>query len=914
MAGAALTVAALAILLLVPAAAEAVTGGERIAVNTTTAGYQLAPPIAADGSGAFAVAWESSEQDGSGGGIYARRFNASGEPLSGEVAVNTTTAGNQTHPAIAADGSGGFTVAWESNEQDGSGWGVYARRFDTAGEPLTGEIPVNTTTAGNQESPAIAPDGSGGFTVAWESYEPESSGGVVYVRRFDASGNPLSGEIPVNAAATTGQHAAQIAAEDNGDFTVAWGTSGGEGVQARRFEAAGEPLGGAVRLDPNFYSARTPQIALDGSGGFDVAWEGSEEPGPREIFARRFGATGNPLSVAVRVDPAGAGPEQGPEGPAIAANGGGGGFTVAWVRVEGGDEDVFARQFVGRPETRIESGPSGPTNDATPTFSFSSDEYGSSFECRLDGGGFTPCTSPFTTAPLADGPHSFEVQATNPEGETELSPATRSFTLDTVAPETSLDSGPTSPTNDTTPTFAFSSSDPSATLECKLDIAAYAPCDSPLTVGPLADGLHSFYVRARDAAGNVDPSPAGGSFTVDTTAPEISIESGPEEGASTNEAAPTFAFASNEQGTSFECQLDDGPAAPCDPPFASPPLPDGPHRFLVWGTDEAGNRGVAPRNFTIDTLAPDTEIDSGPPAFTNQRTPAFSFGSEEAGASFECRLDDDGFSPCTSPFSAPPLPDGPHRFEVRAVDEAANADPTPAARSFTVDTTPPDTRIDSAPADPTKDNAPSFSFSADETGASFECQLDGGPFAPCSSPFTSPALPDGPHTFAVRAIDQASNVDPSPASASFTVDTVPPLVKLSARKRQRAGKPIVVKVSCSEDCSVRAWGSIAVWRGGDRGSAAHRSARRRKLRFGLTKVSMQLGAGRSASLKLRPRGWGPTGRLRRLVGRGMRARAAIGLAFSDAAGSPKTVWLRVGLRRARPGRRHSRAVAHRRHR
>ena len=173
--------------------AQALTGGPEIPVNTTTADLQFEPAIAPDGSGGFAVAWTSAGQDGSGYNVYARPFDAAGAPLGGEIAVNTTTAYEQKRPAIAPDGSGGFTVAWASELQDGSGWGVYARRFGAGGAALSGEIPVNTTVANRQFEPAIAPDGSGGFTVAWTSnYD-------IYARRFDAAGVPLSGEIPINS-------------------------------------------------------------------------------------------------------------------------------------------------------------------------------------------------------------------------------------------------------------------------------------------------------------------------------------------------------------------------------------------------------------------------------------------------------------------------------------------------------------------------------------------------------------------------------------------------------------------------------------------------------------------------------------------------------------------------------------------
>jgi hypothetical protein len=84
------------------------------------------------------------------------------------------------------------------------------------------------------------------------------------------------------------------------------------------------------------------------------------------------------------------------------------------------------------PETAIDSGPEGATADATPTFTFSSSEPGSSFECSVDGGAFASCSSPYTTEPLANGTHTFAVRATDPGGNTDATDATRTFEVCTL--------------------------------------------------------------------------------------------------------------------------------------------------------------------------------------------------------------------------------------------------------------------------------------------------------------------------------------------------------------------------------------------------------------------------------------------------------------------------------------------------
>jgi Ca2+-binding RTX toxin-like protein len=93
--------------------------------------------------------------------------------------------------------------------------------------------------------------------------------------------------------------------------------------------------------------------------------------------------------------------------------------------------------------------------------------------------------------------------------------------LESVPPQTTITSGPGGTTNDPTPTFTFTS-EPDATFECKLDSGSYAPCSSPRTTALLADGSHTFSVRAIDEVGNIDPTPASRSFTVRTAEVRVS--------------------------------------------------------------------------------------------------------------------------------------------------------------------------------------------------------------------------------------------------------------------------------------------------------------------------------------------------------------------------------------------------------
>jgi CSLREA domain-containing protein len=424
------------------------------------------------------------------------------------------------------------------------------------------------------------------------------------------------------------------------------------------------------------------------------------------------------------------------------------------------------------PETTISSGPPSLTRSTSASLTFSANEP-ASFECSLDQAAYATCASPLALSALADGTHTVEVRAIDNSFNVDESPASRTWAVDTTAPETTIDTGPSGLTNDAIPAFGFSS-EAGATFECALDAAAFAACSPPYAIDvPLAEGAHTFAVRATDAAGNTDPSPADRAFTVDTIAPQTTIEAGPN--GLINSRTPTFEFSADEQGPTFECSLDAAAFAACTSPYSTPSLSEGAHTFGVRAVDQAGNQdgSAASRTFTIDTTAPETTIDSGPPALTRSTSADVTFSANEA-ATFVCALDGAVAAACTSPLELSALADGPHTLDVQARDDAGNTDQTPARRTWTVDTTPPETTIDSGPSGPTNDATPAFGFSS-ETGATFECALDAAAFTACSPPYALDVLlADGAHTFHVRAVDAAGNEDLSPASRSFTVDTVAP--------------------------------------------------------------------------------------------------------------------------------------------
>jgi hypothetical protein len=175
----------------------------------------------------------------------------------------------------------------------------------------------------------------------------------------------------------------------------------------------------------------------------------------------------------------------------------------------------------------------------------------------------------------------------------------------------------------------------------------------------------------------------------------------------------------------------------------------------------------------------DTTIVTGPSSAVSEGRPAsFTYFSQSRFATFECRLDVDGgegtWEACGSQLATyNGLPLGDYVFNVRATDEFATTDPTPASRAFTIaDLIAPVVSITSGPPDPTEETTASFDFSSNEQNATFACSLDLAPPETCTSPWAYAGLSVGSHVFEVTGTDPSGNVS-VPADWSWTVVAPP---------------------------------------------------------------------------------------------------------------------------------------------
>ncbi|MCM2278934.1 MAG: hypothetical protein NDJ89_12735 [Oligoflexia bacterium] len=422
------------------------------------------------------------------------------------------------------------------------------------------------------------------------------------------------------------------------------------------------------------------------------------------------------------------------------------------------------------PALSLSAARSGLTRETVNTFEFAANEP-ASFECDLDGAGFAACTSPLSFAGLAEGEHLFSVRAIDAAGN-QSAVSVVSWSVDYTAPITVISA---SRSGNASISFSFAANEPVSGFECALDGQAFAACASPVAFSGLANGSHSFAVRATDLTGNLESSPASFAWVVE---PVITtrITSVTPAGSLTNLASISFAFSSNVADASFECSLDGAAFAVCASPKAYSGLLDGNHSFTVRAVDRWGavDATGASHSWKIDRVAPIVTIS---PSRTQNANITFGFTANEAVSGFQCALDAQAFASCSPPRTYTGLPVGFHTFSVRATDLAGNVSAA-ATYSWTVDP-PIATSITSVTPAGAFVNSSSISIafaSNQASGSTFHCSRDGAAATPCTSPVSYSGLLDGTHSFVVRAIDNWGMADMVGASYSWTIDSAAPVV------------------------------------------------------------------------------------------------------------------------------------------
>jgi hypothetical protein len=469
------------------------------------------------------------------------------------------------------------------------------------------------------------------------------------------------------------------------------------------------------------------------------------------------------------------------------------------------------------PTTTIDAMPTDPSNDTTPTFSFSSSETGSTFECRVDGAGWAACSNPETLGALGAGSHTFDVRATDAAGNTDATPASYTWAIDLTAPDTTIDAQPADPSSDTTPTFAFSSSEPGSTFECRIDSGSWTSCSSPDSLSPaLTEGSHTFDVRAIDEALNTDTTPASDTWIIDSGAPSVTLTAPLTylNGSDPNNYVVTATTSDTDvaQVDFYECsnasascatgswlQFGTDSSAPYAATWSTPAF-DGLKSIRAVAVDAATNTGEDIRDITIDRTAP-TGVTVGYPNgyVTGSYAVIINNGSDPdvngSTGSLERRTGDLASNACSSysGWAAATSPDtlasgkcAQYRYSV--ADNAGNVALAAPANEVKSDTTAPTATLTDPGANLRQ--AITLSAGASDTDGSgvnsvaFERRPAGGGSwttiaadgsFPYSISFDTTTVADGLYDFRSVATDVAGNVETSPSVvANRRIDNTAP--------------------------------------------------------------------------------------------------------------------------------------------
>lgn len=458
----------------------------------------------------------------------------------------------------------------------------------------------------------------------------------------------------------------------------------------------------------------------------------------------------------------------------------------------------------------IASGPANPTNATSASFSFTDSTKNVIFECRVDAGVYGACTSPkaYPAGTFAAGAHQFQVRARS--GSSTSSAASYSWVVDLTPPVApGFSSKPSDPSEIRSPSFGFTATESGESFLCSLDGAAFTPCANPVSHSNLAIGSHTFAVKGKDAAGNVSSTASSYGWRIVPPAPTITAKPANP----TAQTTASFSFSDTVSGATFVCSLDGSAFTACSSPKSYGPLSEATHTFQVKAVSNGQQSAASSHNWRVDVSPPVITVTfpnnggtynatswnagcSGGAGICGSATDpsgvagaavsiqqqatgkwwngtAFANSSETLNAVTQVSVTVTTFSG-RYPLAVPP--NGSYLVHVRAADTLGNTNTAASQTSltFTIGTVgPPAPTITHGPANPTTSDSASFTFTDLQAGVSFQCKLDTGSYAVCTSGITYTGLSNAAHTFSVQAKDGAGNLS-SPASFPWTINNGAP--------------------------------------------------------------------------------------------------------------------------------------------
>jgi len=258
-------------------------------VNTQTNNSQDNPSVALSNDGHFVISWNSKAENFT--GVYAQIFDSDGNPIGNEIRLSDYVY-VETISSVAIDSAGNFVITWV-----GGGSNIYAKRFDKDGNPINKEFQVNSWEMGEQINPCIAMNKTGDFVIAWQSNEQDGSSYGVFAQRFDNKANLIGSEFNVNSTTEDTQEAPDIALDEDGNFIVTWhcGIYGADReIFAQKFDKEGNAVGDEFVVNQSINNWQIfPSIAMQDLDNFVITWEGEGDGGHdisvSDIYARKYG-------------------------------------------------------------------------------------------------------------------------------------------------------------------------------------------------------------------------------------------------------------------------------------------------------------------------------------------------------------------------------------------------------------------------------------------------------------------------------------------------------------------------------------------------------------------------------------------------------------------------------------------------
>ena len=418
--------------------------GSQFTVNQITTGSQIQPAVAMDYFGDFVVTWSGyGTTDPT--GIYARRFNQTGDPLGNQFMVNTYNDGTEVLPSVAVDANDDFVVSWTGFGPKPSNpattvFGQWNQFYNSAGATVGGNYLVNVDSSNStSDATSVAMNANGNFVMVWQAAGTGNKyGSTIFGEQFTYNGTtvaPAAAAFQISTYGYNNQIFPKVASDQNGDFVVTWSSFGEDGnvsaygVYARRYNSAGVAQGGEFQVNQTTANSREySSVAMDANGDFAIIWQSMEQDNAPTydwgIYARMYNANGTNYELPGTSTPLGEfqinatviGDQTNP----VIAMDGEGDFDTAWVGPETtGSTGIYSRVTVLNPEDPFQ--PTGSTsstgtnatiapvlgsttigtyNPATSTFylrnSSSSGYANETFNYGPAGGGWTPIVGDWT--------------------------------------------------------------------------------------------------------------------------------------------------------------------------------------------------------------------------------------------------------------------------------------------------------------------------------------------------------------------------------------------------------------------------------------------------------------------------------------------------------------------------------------